>query len=91
MSFQRVRNDVRARLWRDPEQGLILGVCAGLADSLACPAWLTRLAALVLAWFYLAPTVVAYLVAALLLPERPLHYSGPGDEASFWRAHRRGG
>lgn len=91
MSLQRIRNDARARLYRDPEQGLILGVCAGLAGSLGCPTWLVRLAMLGLAWCYLVPTVVAYLVAALLLPERPLRYSGTGDEANFWRSHRQGG
>lgn len=85
------QHDAPARVYRDPERGLILGVCAGIADALGCPAWLVRLAALVLLWFFVDPTLVAYAVAALLLPVRPLRYCGPRDEASFWRSGRQGG
>lgn len=78
----------RGRLYRDTERGVILGVCAGLADAGGVPPWLARLVALIaLCWFTQA-TIVAYVVAALLLPERPLRYNGLGDEASFWRSGR---
>lgn len=80
-------NSHRSRCYRDSENGWILGVCAGLADYLGLPVWAVRVTAVVLIWFFIVPAVVAYFVAALLMPEKPLRYCGPGDERSFWRAH----
>ena len=79
------------RLHRDSERGVILGVCAGIAEHFECPLWMTRVGALVLGWFFTLPTVVAYIVAALLMPERPLRYYGDGDERGFWRSHNHRG
>lgn len=78
------------RLYRDSERGIILGVCAGIADYFESPLWLVRLGALVVGWCFIVPAIVAYLVAALVLPRRPLRYVGEGDERSFWqsRGHR---
>lgn len=82
-------NDSTHRVYRDSERGILLGVCAGVAHAIACPAWLVRLVALVLAWHFTAASVLAYVIAALLLPVRPLRYCGFGDEASFWRSGHR--
>ena len=78
------------RLHRDSERGLILGVCTGIAESFEWPVWLTRIAVLALGWCFPVSTVVAYVVAALVLPQRPLRYCGHGDERSCWqpRHHR---
>lgn len=76
------------RLFRNSERGVILGVCAGLAESFDWPLWLTRLAALALGWFFPVTVVVAYVVAALIMPERPLRYCGDGDERSYWQSGR---
>jgi len=88
--MRRYRNTTPRRLYRDPERGILLGVCAGVAEAVACPAWLVRIAALAALWFYVEPTVIAYALAALLLPVRPLRFCGRGDEASFWRSNRHG-
>ena len=79
----------RRRLYRDSERGLILGVCTGIAESFDWPAWLTRAGALALAWCFPLSAVVAYVVAALVMPERPLRYCGDGDERSCWQSTRR--
>lgn len=76
------------RIYRDSESGVILGVCAGIAEHFDWPLWLTRVGALALGWFFTVPTVIAYLVAALLMPERPLRYYGDGDERTFWQSNR---
>ncbi len=76
------------KFYRDTERGVILGVCAGLAEYLGSPVWLTRIGALVLAWFFLVPVVVAYIVAAVILPVRPLRFYGDGDERTFWQSRR---
>lgn len=76
------------RLYRDPERGMILGVCTGIAEYFDWPVWLTRVGALALLWFFVVPVIVAYLVAAVLMRERPLRYSGDGDERTFWQTHK---
>jgi len=76
------------RIYRDSERGVILGVCAGIAEHFDWPLWLTRIGALALGWFFTVPVVIAYLVAALLMPERPLRYYGDGDERAFWQSNR---
>ena len=74
------------RFYRDSERGVILGVCAGMAECFDWPVWLTRIGALALGWFFPVTVVVAYLVAAVVVPERPLRYRGDGDERTFWQS-----
>lgn len=76
------------RFFRDSERGVLLGVCAGIAEYFDWPAWLTRAGAFALGWLFPVHVVVVYLVAALLMPERPLRYYGDGDERSFWQSAR---
>ncbi|MGP1609914.1 MAG: PspC domain-containing protein [Burkholderiales bacterium] len=76
------------RLHRDSERGVVLGVCAGIAESFDWPVWLTRIAALALGWCFPVSVVVAYVVAAVILPQRPLRYCGDGDERSYWQSTR---
>lgn len=81
--------DERPRgIYRDSERGMILGVCAGIAGYFDCPLWLVRIGILVLAWFFPISVVVAYVVAAVLMRDRPLRYYGEGDERTFWQSHR---
>jgi len=83
------RNEYRQRkLYRDSERGVIFGVCTGMAECFDWPVWLTRLAVLALGWFFPVSVVMAYIIAALILPERPLRYCGNGDERSFWQSRR---
>lgn len=79
----------RRRFYRDSERGVVLGVCAGLADYFELPVWAVRVAAVVIAWFFVVPAVVAYLIAALLMGDKPLRYRGRTGERSFWRMHAR--
>jgi len=75
-------------LYRDTENGILLGVCAGVADSLSINTSIVRLLALLALIFLFVPVLVLYLAAGMLLPERPLHYRGNGDERWFWgRGH----
>lgn len=78
------------RLYRNSEMGVILGVCAGAAEYLDCPAWLARIGTLALAWVFPLAVGVAYLIAAVALPERPLRYRGEGDERAFWQSRATG-
>ena len=59
------------KLYRDRSKGLILGVCAGLADYFGFDLTVTRLVAF-LALIFVSPTaVLIYLGLALLLPNKP--------------------
>lgn len=87
--MNRSRDEYRhRRLYRDSERGVILGVCAGVAEYFAWPVWLTRLGTLALAWCFPMSVAVVYVVAAVIMPERPLRYCGDGDERSFWQSSR---
>lgn len=73
-------------LYRDTEKAIVLGVCAGIAERYDWPVWLIRLAALAIGWVFVVPAVVAYLGAALIMPQRPLRFLGE-DEHLFWHNH----
>ncbi len=74
------------QLYRDSERGVILGVCAGLAEFVDCPVWLARIGVLALCWFFPLTGALAYAVGALIMPARPLRYCGTGDERSCWQS-----
>ncbi len=76
------------KLYRDRENGLILGVCAGIADYLGVSPLLVRFAALIGLFMFSVPTFLAYFVAAALIERKPenLYLSGPEEE--FWRSVR---
>lgn len=77
------------RLYRDQENGLLMGVCAGLADYFEWPVLAVRLVAAGLLFFWFLPMLVVYITAGLLLRDRPLRYRGTTDELNFWRRERR--
>ncbi|HYE51492.1 MAG TPA: PspC domain-containing protein [Azospirillaceae bacterium] len=72
-SFERIKANVRRnRLFKDPHKGIVFGVCAGLANYLGLQPWLVRVAVLLLALLvWTEVTVVAYLIAALVLNKKP--------------------
>lgn len=76
------------RLYRDSERGVILGVCAGIAEYFDWPLWMVRLGTLGLGWCFPATVVVGYVIAAVVMPDRPLRYWGDGEERSFWQSRR---
>lgn len=72
-------------LYRDRENGWIFGVCAGLAEFLNFRVSAVRIIAFVSLLLFFWPVVIAYLVATLLIREKPLVYSGRDAEYEFWR------
>lgn len=83
------RNEAQRRpFYRDSERGAIFGVCAGTAEGFDWPVWLTRAGTLALGWCFPTSIVVLYVVAAMIMPERPLRYYGDGDERAFWQSSR---
>ena len=75
-------------LYRDRDNGVIFGVCAGVAHYFDIQILAVRLAAIVSLFLFFVPTVLVYIVAALLLKQRSLGTCQRCDERSFWRSGR---
>lgn len=56
------------KLYRDRENGIFLGVCAGIAEYYNFDVNVVRLIALLLCWNV---GLLFYFVAALVIPEKP--------------------
>ena len=76
------------RLYRDKENGMIMGVCAGIADFFDFQRGTVRVIAVVLLIIWTLPTLFAYLVLGFLMRSKPLRFQGRDDERNFWRRHR---
>jgi phage shock protein C len=75
----------RHRLWRDGDRGIIAGVCAGIADYIGVEPIVVRLVAVLGLVFFFPPTIVVYVILAVVLrPKPPALYASP-DEEAFWR------
>lgn len=71
-------------LYKDSEDGILMGVCAGIANYFDVSRNGTRLFVVIAALFMFWPIVIAYFVAGFVLKHRPLCYCGR-DERDFWR------
>ncbi|NNG06015.1 MAG: envelope stress response membrane protein PspC [Inquilinus sp.] len=74
------------RLYRNTEDGVILGVCAGVADYFGIERWQSRTAAGLFLLFFPPWAVFFYLLAAIFLPRRPPRPYRDQDEEAFWRS-----
>ena len=73
------------RLWRDPDRRILAGVCAGIADYVGLEPIVVRLVAVLCLLFFFPPTIVAYVILAIVLRPKPRAlYANPEEEA-FWR------
>jgi len=77
------------RLWRDPENGIIAGVMAGIADYVGIPAWQARVVALLALMMFTPVTFFAYVAAAFLLKRRPPARPLSPEAEGFWRSMSR--
>ena len=76
------------RLYRNPKRGWIAGVCAGLADYFGLSPGLVRLVTLICLIAFTLPTLVAYVIAAMVLERRPEAMHASREEEAFWRSVR---
>jgi len=59
-------SDGHRRFRRRDRDGIILGVCGGVADYFSVDRTVVRLAALLLLWFFTVPSMLLYLLLAWL-------------------------
>ena len=70
------------RLYRSRTNRVLAGVCGGIAERYGSDPTAVRLAALIIALFTgVVPMVVAYIIAAIVIPETD-GASAPGDRAA---------
>lgn len=77
------------RLYRERDEALLAGVCAGLARYFGFNRRGVRLVVAVSALFFLPFVAVSYLVLAIVLPTRPRDARGSGESRFLARCERR--
>jgi len=77
------------RLWRDPENGIIAGVMAGVAAYVGIRPWQARALALLALMFFTPYAFLAYVAAAFLLKRRPEARPLSPEAEGFWRSMSR--
>jgi len=73
------------RLYRDKENAMLAGVCAGLANYFGLNRKGLRLVTLVSTVFFFPFVVPAYIVLAIILPVKPQDLYQDESQEKFWR------
>jgi phage shock protein C len=75
------------RLFRDKENAMIAGVCAGIAEYFGLNRKGVRLATFLFILFppFFAFVVISYIVLAIVLPVKPGNLFENTEQAEFWR------
>lgn len=60
-----------SKLYKNPRRAMVFGVCAGIADYFGFDVTVTRVLAVIAAFFSFPLIVLAYLAFAVLLPRAP--------------------
>jgi len=84
MNDRRRRNNPH-RLYRDRENAMIAGVCAGIAEYFGFNRRGVRVVVAVSTLFFLPFVVVSYVILAVVLPVRPSEAKIDEEQAGFWR------
>ena len=82
-------NTPRTTLYRDKQNGKLMGVCAGIADYTGVNAFWVRLGAVVLTFMTGGWTIPVYFIAGLLLNKKPPHLYVDQDETKYWQRVRQ--
>lgn len=84
------RGRLRRGFYRDPEKGVFLGVCAGIAEYFDIGIGAVRVITIVGLIFFFPATLLGYLALGMILRRAPREdYPSPEDER-FWRRMRTG-
>ena len=76
------------RLYRNTRDGMLLGVCAGIADYFGFNPWSVRLVMVVSLVLFTLPTLAAYFAAGFPLDRKPNNLYETSEEERFWRSVR---
>ncbi|HEX9807548.1 MAG TPA: envelope stress response membrane protein PspC [Alteraurantiacibacter sp.] len=79
----------RTTLYRDKQNGKLMGVCAGIADYTGVNALWVRLGALMLVGMTSGGVIPFYFLAGLLLNKKPAHLYVDAQEQKYWQRVRQ--
>ncbi|HID45862.1 MAG TPA: envelope stress response membrane protein PspC [Chromatiaceae bacterium] len=77
------------KLYRDPDNGKVAGVCAGVADYFSWDIDVVRFATIVAAILFSVTTLAIYVAAAFFLPKKPKDLYDDRMEEQYWRKYRK--
>jgi phage shock protein C len=72
------------RLYRNLDNAMIKGVCAGVADYFGISPWLVRIGTLILLFSFTVPTIIVYFILVKMVPPRPAGLYETSEEEAFW-------
>ncbi len=81
-------NPSHIRLYRNPDNGVFMGVCAGIADYFGVNVAGVRIATVVALFFFSVPVVIAYFAMGFFLKIKPEGMYATDEEETFWRRTR---
>jgi phage shock protein C len=73
------------RLYRDRENAMIAGVCAGIAEYFGLCRKGLRIVVGICALVFMPFVVVSYIILTIILPVRPVEEKVDEEKANFWR------
>lgn len=73
------------RLYRNRDNRMIAGVCAGIADYFGFEASMVRVATVIAAIPFSTAVIIGYVVLAIVLPTRPADLYADDEHEDFWR------
>lgn len=73
------------RLYRNQEQGIITGVCAGIADYFDISKGVVRFLFVLGFLFNALLTVICYIILSAVLEKRPPQVFSDEEEETFWK------
>lgn len=73
------------RLYRDKENAILTGVCAGLANYFGLNRKGLRIVLAICSLFFLPFTVLAYIILTIVLPVKPKDLYQDESQEKFWR------
>lgn len=71
-------------LYKDRENALVMGVCAGISDYFDWNVAIVRILTVLSLFVLFVPTALIYLLLGFLLKDKPLSYYGRNAETKFW-------
>ena len=82
-------NSPRTTLYRDKQNGKLMGVCSGIADYTGVNAFWVRLGALFLIGVTAGWIIPLYFIAGFLLNKKPQHLYVDQEETKYWQRVRQ--
>ncbi|GAB4119606.1 MAG: envelope stress response membrane protein PspC [Rhodothalassiaceae bacterium] len=73
------------KLYKDPDAGKIMGVCAGLADYTGIKVSIVRCLTVIACIVWFVPVAPIYLILGLVLDPKPRDLYKDPEEERFWR------